>query len=150
MSRVFTVVALIASCASRNSSPSAAAVTPEVVLHPAGQPEVHVKVELARTDAERMRGLMYREKLEPDHGMLFLFDEEQQQTFWMKNTYIPLDIIFIKADLTVLGTAANAEPMTTSHQMVPGKSQFVLEVNAGFAQAHGIVPGTKVEFLHVK
>jgi hypothetical protein len=107
-----------------------------------------VKVELARTVEETTRGLMYREKMAPDHGMLFLFTEEKQQAFWMKNTYIPLDIMFIKADKTVLGTAENCEPLTTTTRSVPGNSQYVLEVVGGFAATHGIAPGTPVEFVH--
>jgi|SRR6516162_8821441 uncharacterized membrane protein (UPF0127 family) len=143
------MVALAAACASRGGSPPPEAAVPEVVLRPQGRPEVRVKVELARTMEETQRGLMYREKMEPDHGMLFLFGEERQQGFWMKNTYIPLDIMFIKANKTVLGTAENCEPLTTTTRSVPGNSQYVLEVVGGFAAAHGITPGTQVEFVHV-
>jgi len=141
--------ALAGACASRGGAPTPEAAVPEVVLRPAGRPEVRVKIELARTSEEHQRGLMYREKLAPDHGMLFLFPEEQQQGFWMKNTPIPLDIMFIKADKTVLGVAENCEPLTEITRSVPGKSKYVLEVIGGFAQAHGIGPGTLVEFVNV-
>jgi uncharacterized membrane protein (UPF0127 family) len=137
-------------CASRGGAPAPEVATPEVVLRPQGRPEVRVKVELARTDAEHQRGLMYREKLEPDRGMLFIFPDEKQNSFWMKNTYVSLDIMFIKADKTVLGTSENCEPLTETGRNVPGKSQYVLEVVGGFAQAHGIAPGTPVEFVHVQ
>src|SRR5437879_7514011 len=113
------MVALLAACASRGGTPAPEAAVPEVVLRPPGRPEVRVKVELARTSEESQRGLMYREKLAPDHGMLFLFGDERQQGFWMKNTYIPLDIMFIKADKTVLGTAENCEPLTQDTRSVP-------------------------------
>src|SRR5262245_53956211 len=144
------MVGALGACASRGGAPTPEAAVPEVVLRPAGRPEVRVKVELARTSEETQRGLMYREKLPPDHGMLFLFLEEKQQGFWMKNTYIPLDIMFIKADRTVLGTAENCEPLTTTTRSVQGNSQYVLEVVGGFAQAHGIAPGTPVEFVNVR
>ena len=140
----------MSACASRGAATPLETATPEVVLRPQGRPEVRVKVELARTDEEHQRGLMYREKMEPEHGMLFLFPSERQNTFWMKNTYIPLDIMFIKPDKTVLGTAENCEPLTETGRSVPGKSQYVLEVVGGFAQAHGIAPGTPVEFVHVQ
>jgi uncharacterized membrane protein (UPF0127 family) len=151
VSRVFLLtVALVGACAARGGTPAPEAAVPEVVLRPQGRPEVRVKVELARTPEEHMRGLMYREKMEPDRGMLFIFPEEKQQGFWMKNTYIPLDIMFIKSNKTVLGTAENCEPLSIVTRSVPGDSQFVLEVVGGFAAAHGIGPGTPVEFVHVK
>jgi uncharacterized membrane protein (UPF0127 family) len=120
-----------------------------VILHPAGRAPVPVQVELARTKAEQARGLMYRERMAPEAGMLFVFPDEEPLTFWMKNTLIPLDMIFITGNRTVLGVVENAEPLTTSPRNVPGRSQFVLEVVGGFARAHGIGPGTVVEFKHV-
>src|SRR5262245_20776458 len=136
--------AMAGGCASHGGTPAPEAATPEIVLRPPGRPPTRVKVEVARTVAETTRGLMYREQMAPDRGMIFLFSEEEAHTFWMKNTYIPLDIMFIKADKTVFGTAENCEPLTTTGRSVPGKSQFVLEVVGGFAQAHGVVPGTRV------
>jgi len=122
-----------------------------VLLRPAGRPEIRVKVELARTPEESTRGLMYREKLAPDAGMLFLFREEvDARAFWMKNTLIPLDIIFITHDKRVLGIVENAEPLTLDQRKVPGRSQFVLEVIGGWSSAHGVGPGTVVEFLNVE
>jgi len=122
-----------------------------VVLRPRGGPELRVKVELARTDAETQRGLMYRERLAPDSGMLFLFPVEKHQGFWMKNTFIPLDIIFITHDKKVLGVAENCEPLTERPlREVPGNSQYVLEVAGGWTHAHGVGPGTQVEFVNVE
>ena len=121
-----------------------------VILRPDNRPEVHVPVELARTDYDRARGLMYRDRLAPDAGMLFLFEREEAQTFWMKNTYLPLDMVFITKEKRVLGVVENAVPLTESPRNVPGSSQFVLEVNAGFCRKYGIGPGTKVELSHVE
>lgn len=133
-----------ASGASEPAKPDAS-----VELFPAGRAPVLVRVELARTPAERSRGLMHRKHLDRDAGMLFLFDAPQQLTFWMRNTYVPLDMIFIESSLRILGIVENAEPLTETSRFVPGQSQYVLEVNAGFSREHGLGPGTAVRFLGV-
>ena len=105
------------------------------------------QAEIADDPAERTRGLMFRESMDDDHGMLFLFPQPDQLSFWMRNTLIPLDIIFIKSDRTILGVVENAVPETTTSRMVPGLSQFVLEINGGRAAQLGIRAGQKVTFL---
>ncbi|MEO1336362.1 MAG: DUF192 domain-containing protein [Myxococcota bacterium] len=105
------------------------------------------RAELADSPDERTQGLMFRESLSDAHGMLFLFPVEQQLSFWMKNTLIPLDIIFIREDRTILGIVENAEPRTMTSRMIPGRSQFVLEINGGLAAKKGIQAGQKVTFL---
>lgn len=117
-----------------------------VVLEPPGAPPVVVDVEVARTSAETQRGLMFRRHMDPNAGMIFLFPRSRQLTFWMHNTYIPLDMIFITSEMRVLGVVENATPETDDGREVPGVSQFVLEVNAGFAREHGISEGTVVRF----
>lgn len=131
----------------RREDPPAA--RPRVVLEPPGSSPVTVEVEVARTPAQTQRGLMFRRELAADRGMLFLFARERQQSFWMRNTFIPLDMIFITSEMRVLGVVENAEPETEDPREVPGLSQFVLEVNAGFARANGIGPGTAVRFEDV-
>lgn len=132
------------------AAPSAANAPAEkgsrVVLMPPGADPVSVRVEIARDDATRRRGLMFREHMDDDAGMLFLFDRPEQLTFWMHNTYIPLDMVFIEPSLRVLGVVENAEPQTDSSRAVPGVSQYVLEVNAGFSRRHGLGKGTAVRF----
>jgi uncharacterized membrane protein (UPF0127 family) len=150
MTMMLLVASACSACRTTSTPASDGAAHPQVVLSPPGRSQVSVEVELARTPAETSRGLMYREKLAPDRGMLFLFEDEVPRTFWMKNTLVPLDIIFITAARRVLGVAENAEPLTTSPRSVPGISQYVLEVVGGFAQAHGVGPGTTVEFRHVQ
>ena len=108
--------------------------------------QINVRVEVADSPAEREQGLMYRRELEADAGMLFLFPREAQQTFWMKNTFLPLDMIFIRADLSIAGIVENAEPMTLTRRSVPEVSQYVLEVNGGFAAQHGVKQGGHVVF----
>lgn len=119
-----------------------------VVLHGA-EGEVSVRVEVVKKRADRSRGLMFREHLDEDAGMIFLFREPEHQTFWMHNTLIPLDMIFIGSDRRVVGVAENAQPRTDRTRAVDGDSQYVLEVNAGFARRWGIGPGARVEFQEI-
>ena len=121
---------------------------PRVRIYDAnGNSKAVVHVEIADTAAARELGLMYRQHLAEDEGMLFVFKQPQHLTFWMKNTVIPLDMIFAGADGTVVGIIVNAEPFSEHQLSVGGDSQYVLEVNGGFAQRHGIKPGDKLQFL---
>ena len=92
---------------------------------------------------------MFREHLDADAGMLFVYEDESIRAFWMKNTLIPLDMIFISADHQVVGIVENAEPQTETVRQVDRPAQFVLEVNGGFAAAQGIAEGTPVEIRNV-
>jgi len=106
---------------------------------------VHVfAVEMASTPAEQAKGLMFRRELPEGQGMLFDFHHEQPTSFWMKNTYIPLDMIFIRGDGRILRIAENTVPL--SEALVPsgGPVRAVLEVNAGMARKLGIAPGDRV------
>ena len=101
-------------------------------------------VELATTEPEREKGLMFRKELPEGQGMLFDFHREQDVGFWMQNTYIPLDMIFIKADGRILRIAENAKPMSTDVVPSNGPVRFVLEVIAGTSRKMGIAPGDRV------
>ena len=106
---------------------------------------VHVfSVEMATTEEEKTTGLMYRKELPDGKGMLFDFSPEQQISMWMKNTYIPLDMIFIRADGRILRIAENTEPLSTRIISSGGLAKGVLEVIAGTAQKYGIQPGDRV------
>ncbi|MBF6568185.1 MAG: DUF192 domain-containing protein [Candidatus Binataceae bacterium] len=106
-----------------------------------------VKVETAATPANREHGLMFRKHLDEDAGMLFVFAAPQKLYFWMKNTEIPLDMIFADQNGKVVGIVRNAQPY--SEQPVgPGKAaQYVLEVNGGFCQRHGVDKGDFLRFI---
>lgn len=108
--------------------------------------DIQVQVEVARTGEARRQGMMYRKSMKPHHGMIFLFEKEEPQSFWMKNTYIPLDIMFVNTAGTIIGIVHNAEPMTTTPRNVPGVSQYVIEMAGGYAQQYGIRKGTQVSF----
>ncbi|MFY9759327.1 MAG: DUF192 domain-containing protein [Xanthobacteraceae bacterium] len=101
-------------------------------------------VELATNDAERARGLMFRKSLPEGHGMLFDFQTEQPVQFWMRNTYIPLDMIFIRGDGRVLNIAQNATPLSDALIPSAGPVRGVLEVIAGTARKYHIAPGDRV------
>jgi uncharacterized protein len=121
---------------------------PEVVLLTRAG-EQHVKVEIARSEPEKQHGLMYRQKLEPGRGMIFLWPQPEPLKFWMKNTYIPLDMIFIGGDRHVVYVEENAEPLTTSTRGPDEDSQFVLGVPGGWARAHGVERGVAVKFVDI-
>jgi uncharacterized membrane protein (UPF0127 family) len=101
-------------------------------------------VEMATTEEEKTTGLMYRKELADGKGMLFDFTPEQEVSMWMKNTYISLDMIFIRADGRILRIAENTEPMSTKIIPSRGLAKGVLEVIAGTAQKYGIAPGDRI------
>ena len=139
---------LLIGCHSPTSALSAESKTVEfeqsdVTFHLADR-DLKVQVEVARTGAARRQGLMRRKSLKPHHGMIFLFEKEEPQSFWMKNTYISLDIMFVNRAGTIIGIVHSAEPMTTTPRNVPGISQYVIEMTAGYANLYGIKKGTQV------
>src|SRR5665811_1934298 len=101
-------------------------------------------VEMATTEEEKTTGLMYRKELADGKGMLFDFSPEQQVSMWMKNTYISLDMIFIRADGRILRIAESTEPLSTKIISSGGLAKGVLEVIAGTAKKYGIEPGDRV------
>jgi uncharacterized protein len=106
---------------------------------------VHVfAVEIVDNDADRAKGLMYRKELPEGRGMLFDFHREQEVSFWMQNTYIPLDMVFIRGDGRILRIAENTEPLST--RLIPsgGPVRAVLEVIGGTTRKLGIAPGDRV------
>ncbi len=116
-----------------------------VVVQTAAGP-LRFPVELALSDGERQRGLMFRERLDDDSGMLFVFERAKVQSFWMKNTRLPLDMIFIGEDGAIAGIVENAEPLTTVSRRVERPSRYVLELVAGSARARGLAAGQRVTF----
>jgi len=126
------------------TSPSALAQALSPVSIQSGDKTHEFKVEIADTEEERVKGLMFRESLPKDGGMLFDFGAPQQATIWMKNTLIPLDILFIDEDGDVVAIARNAVPQSL-RLITPGVPvKGVLEINGGAAAEFGINPGDKV------
>jgi len=104
-----------------------------------------VRVELASSDATRSRGLMYRTQLPQNQGMLFSWPTEGIRRFWMHNTCIPLDMLFIAADGFITGIVEQVPTLNDASRSVPCPAAHVLELNAGWARRHGVKPGQRVE-----
>ena len=123
---------------------------PKVSFHNQDGNEIaSFKVEIASTSIQHQKGLMHREYLPEDKGMLFVFKQEQPLSFWMKNTLIPLDIIYISQDKKVVSIRDNAQPCKKdpcSGYPSEGNAMYVLEINGGLTEKFGIEKGTKVEF----
>jgi len=125
---------------------SACEAQPQVTIATEGGRQLTFQVEVADTPAKRELGLQYRRDLALDRGMIFLFPAESGHSFWMKNTPIPLDIIFISKDRKIVGIVEQAVPFSTESRSVPGASQFVLEINGGLSERYGIKAGDTVQF----
>jgi uncharacterized membrane protein (UPF0127 family) len=119
---------------------------PRVIVSTKSGKEYAARVEIADTSAKREMGLQYRRELADDQGMLFLFPAEETLTFWMKNTPIPLDMIFIGSDLKIVGIVRDAVPFSTTTRSVGVPSRFVLEIKGGLAKQKGIEVGDAVRF----
>jgi uncharacterized membrane protein (UPF0127 family) len=136
------LLSVVAFYALTDTAARAATIQPLEIVTKTG---VHVfSVEMATTEEEKTTGLMYRKQLADGKGMLFDFSPEQEVSMWMKNTYISLDMIFIRADGRILRIAQNTEPMSTRIIPSNGLAKGVLEVIAGTAQKYGIEPGDRV------
>ncbi|APG61242.1 DUF192 domain-containing protein [Christiangramia salexigens] len=103
-------------------------------------------IELAESDYEHQTGLMYRESMKDSQGMLFIYDTERQRSFYMKNTYIPLDIIYYASDSTLVSIQKNATPRDETSLPSEGPAQFILEVNAGLSDQWNLQKGDKISF----
>jgi len=145
----------LAACSSQSAEaeravPSAPAVHPvsglevvPVTIDATGRKHV-LKAEVARTGEQQARGLMFRETMGADEGMLFPYAQPRMLAFWMKNTVLPLDIIYIGSDGKVINVAANAVPQSETQLWSDAPASAVLELNAGRAAQLGIVPGTPI------
>jgi uncharacterized membrane protein (UPF0127 family) len=119
---------------------------PRVIIQTKENRELTFQVEVADTPAKRELGLQYRRDLAADRGMIFLFPSESHHSFWMKNTPIPLDMIFINRDRKIVGIVEQAVPFSTDSRSVPTASQFVLEINGGLAGRYGVKVGDSISF----
>ena len=135
---VFVLLLFLCGCRGAN--------TPEVLIHTAADKPIKVKVELARKPAKRNLGLMYRKRLPPMKGMLFIFENEAPRSFTMSNTQIALDMIFLDSSRQVLGWIENARPYSRGPYRFGKPARYVLEVNAFFCKKHGLAAGDKVSF----
>lgn len=127
-----------------------AAALPVVVVR---APAANLRLEVAVTPDQQERGLMFRTSLAPHTGMLFVFDRDEQVAFWMKNTLVALDMVFVGADGTVRTVYANVQPAPPSMPddaipREPGVAKYVIELPAGEARPDGITAGVKLKIPH--
>ena len=109
-------------------------------------------VELAKTQSEREQGLMFRESLDIEKGMLFIYDEEGSYVFWMKNTLIPLDLIWLNSKREIVDIKYNAQPCTDPCEfLIPQKpAKYILEINGKLSELKNINIGDKAKFINIK
>lgn len=105
-----------------------------------------IDIEIADTDQKTMQGLMYRSSMPQNAGMLFLMPREDIQGFWMRNTYIPLDMIFVNSNKQIVTIHANTTPMNESSYISTAPALYVVEVNAGYCNKNNINEGDKIDF----
>jgi len=115
-----------------------------LVIEPADGKPFSFDIELATTTEQHARGLMFRRTMPRDAGMLFLFEPDQPVDFWMKNTFIPLDMLFVRADGVIIKVVTHAEPFSTAMISSNEPVRGVIEINAGEADRRGIRTGDKV------
>jgi uncharacterized membrane protein (UPF0127 family) len=115
------------------------------VSFPESRDAPRLEVELMLNEKHQERGLMYRRALADDRGMLFAWNRPTVHTFWMHNTCIPLDMLFIDEEGYVAGIVENAPTLNDEGRSVPCPVTYVLEVNAGWSRQHGVAPGQKVQ-----
>jgi len=116
-----------------------------------GDSTVTIDIEIADTDSARQRGMMQREGFPNDRsGMLFRFDQAQPRSFWMSNTPVALDIIFVSADSQIVNIAKYTTPFSSENYQSDDPAQFVLEVPAGFADSHGLLEGDRLRWRRLE
>ena len=150
---LFFLVLVMASC--RNESPSPAPVSKLISFREDGSLDflrmgesiLSLRIEIADTDSLRERGMMQRTSFPPESGMLFLFDREEVRQFWMGNTPLSLDLLFISADSVIIDISKYARPYSDEPIISAAPAQFVLEVPGGFVDARGIVEGDMVRWM---
>jgi uncharacterized membrane protein (UPF0127 family) len=155
---VFAIALALGSCSPRAAESAAPAAEASPAVHPeSGLPVIPLtvthagkrhafRVEVARTAAEQAKGLMFRTRMGADEGMIFPMNPPRPASFWMRNTVIPLDIIFIGKDRRILNIAANAVPYSETPLPSAGEAIGVLELNGGRAAVLGIGPGDRVDW----
>ncbi len=105
-----------------------------------------IAIEIAETDLARAQGLMYREKMDADKGMLFIMEREEPQNFWMKNTILPLDIIYVSEAMKIVNISPDAVPYSEAQIPSEAPAKYVVEVNAGYAKQHNLKKGDIISF----
>ena len=148
VARSIALVGFLSACiVSACAQPSKLPVVEGRFVTTSGATTPNFKLEVCANDGERAMGLMYRRALAKDAGMIFLFPEERHNSFWMKNTYIPLDMVFVGRDMKVVGVLHNVPPLNELPRSVGKLSMYVLEFAAGAMKLHGVEVGAELKLL---
>jgi uncharacterized membrane protein (UPF0127 family) len=115
-------------------------------LNSGGELITSIDIEIADDDIQTQRGMMYRRSMKQNQGMLFIFPDEEVRSFWMKNTLISLDIIYLDSEKNIVSISENAPPKSEQSIWSDGPAKYVVEVVAGFVAQHQIKAGDKMEF----
>ncbi len=115
-----------------------------VLISETGDTLAALELEFAKTIEAKEYGMMYRRNMKTNRGMLFFMGEMRFQSFWMKNTYVPLDIIYIDDQFSIVSIQKNARPLNETSLPSEGPASYVLEINAGLSDKWGLKPGTKL------
>ena len=146
---VFTgtiLLGLLFSSPQQFSPPSGSPSIPHAAIFGGPTPKARITLEIADTPEERQQGLMHRTLLPEDQGMLFVFDEPGQYPFWMKDTPLPLDLVYISDRFTIVAILPDTTPMDPAFLLPLEEFQYVIEVNGGYSKRHGIMVGDRVIF----
>ncbi len=151
---LFLTILIFISCETpkgeKNQDSFASSPSPQVVICNQKGEKIPLQVEIARTEEQRKRGLMHREALGENQGMLFIMPYSGFHYFWMKNTLFSLDLIFIGEDLKIKGIVKKTLPESRVRVGINQPSKYILEVKAGFADQHQLNPGDRVEFIGIE
>lgn len=116
------------------------------VLDSLKSPKITLEIEIADNDFEHQTGLMYRKKMKSNRGMLFVFNKSEMKSFYMKNTFIPLDIIFIDYNKQIINIAKNTKPLKEQSVYSEAPAYYVLEINAGMSDQWGLSKGDFINY----
>ncbi|MFN5352070.1 MAG: DUF192 domain-containing protein [Alphaproteobacteria bacterium] len=111
--------------------------------------KLSLNIKVADNDSARMKGLMFVNNLPENEGMLFIMEDEAEVNMWMKNTYIPLDMIFVNSNKEIVSMAENTKPLSTEIISSKNKVKYVLEINGGLAKKSGLKIGDKINYQEV-
>ena len=114
-----------------------------------GTVKTKIDIEIASSEFDRQLGLMFRKHMEDKDGMLFIFTSEEMQSFWMRNTYIPLDMIFVNSAKKIVTIHRNTQTLSDQSYPSAAPAIYVIEVNGGFCSAHNINEGDRINFIQL-
>jgi uncharacterized membrane protein (UPF0127 family) len=114
-----------------------------------GTVKTKIDIEIANSEFDRQLGLMFRKHMEDKDGMLFIFTSEEMQSFWMRNTYIPLDMIFVNSAKKIVTIHRNTQTLSDQSYPSAAPAIYVIEVNGGFCSSHNINEGDRIEFIQL-